>query len=146
MSSPDSFTIQSKASSESKNNSRGIASTAKVERQAVGNIPDLSFLYSNNELGCVEIGLADNGSNGTKEINEKNIKVPKMMSDFCCKLVNDYEVEPKEIKVVGFVISGHHMTNTIMSFKHESIALIYNSHRIKMPTSIEEIPRLFPLP
>jgi hypothetical protein len=66
----------------------------------------LSFIYSNNELGCVEIGLADNGGNGTKEINEKNIKVPKMMRNFCWKLINDYEVDPKEIKVVGFVISG----------------------------------------
>ncbi|EIE78817.1 hypothetical protein RO3G_03522 [Rhizopus delemar RA 99-880] len=138
------FTARSNASSESKNNSRSIGSTSKINRQAVGDISDLSFIYSNNELGCVEIGLADNGGNGTKEINEKNIKVPKMMRNFCWKLINDYKVDPKEIKVVGFVISGHYMTNTIMTFKHGSIGLIYNSNRIKMPTTIKQISRLLP--
>lgn len=29
-----------------------------------------------------------------------------MMRNFCWKLINDYEVNPKEIKVVGSVISG----------------------------------------
>lgn len=36
------------------------------------------------------------------------------------------------------------MTNTIMTFKHGSIGLIYNSNRIKMPTTIKEISRLLP--
>ncbi|KAG1048437.1 hypothetical protein G6F43_009171 [Rhizopus delemar] len=55
------FTARSNAASESKNNSRSIGSTSEIDRQAVGDISDLSFIYSNNELGCVEIGLADNG-------------------------------------------------------------------------------------
>ncbi|KAG1143758.1 hypothetical protein G6F37_010662 [Rhizopus arrhizus] len=40
------FTARSNASSESKNNSRSIGSTSKIDRQAVGDIPDLSFIYS----------------------------------------------------------------------------------------------------
>ncbi|KAI8087319.1 hypothetical protein BDF21DRAFT_437426 [Thamnidium elegans] len=69
---------------------RSIGSTSKIDRQAVGDIPDLSFIYSNNELGCVEIGLTENGSN-----------VPKMMRNFCWKLINDYEVDPTTYKEIS---------------------------------------------
>lgn len=60
-------------------------------------------MYASNELGCVEIGLVDNGFNGTKEINERTIKAPKMMRNFCWKMTNEYEVNPIE---ASFVISG----------------------------------------
>lgn len=36
---------------------RTIQEVFKIDRQAVGNISDLSFVYPNHELECVEIGL-----------------------------------------------------------------------------------------
>ena len=99
-------TIQSNASSESKNDCRSIGSATIVTRQSNGNVPDLMFLYAANELGCLEIGLADSGPNGTKEMNERGLKIPKMLRDFCPKLVNEYEISPAGVKVVGMVISG----------------------------------------
>ena len=96
----------SKASSENKNMSRSIGSVDKVTRQASGDIPDLVFKYITNELGCVEIGLEDNGSNGTKELNERRIKTPKMMRSFCWKLISEYKTNPTDIKIINFVISG----------------------------------------
>lgn len=85
-----------------------MSSNGKVDRKISGDIPDLVFKYGENKLVCVEIGLTDNGTNGTKEMNEKRMKTPKMLRSFCGKIMRDYTLaSPHNIKLVSFVISGN---------------------------------------
>lgn len=85
---------------------RSISSVKKVQRQIHGDVSDLSFKYNDNELGCVDIGLNDNGANSTKEINERRIKTPKMMRNSCWKIISEYEMNRASIGMVSFVTSG----------------------------------------
>lgn len=78
----------------------------KVSSQIPGDVPDLSFRYNGNDLGCVEIGLRDNGSNSTKEMNERIIKNPKVMRNSCWKMVKEYRMDPASIRMIGFIMSG----------------------------------------
>lgn len=88
------------------------------------------------------MGLKDSGSNG-KELNERRIKTPKMMRSFCRKLVNKYKTDAAAVKIVSFVISGAHMTSSVMTFRHGSVGVVYTSKRMKM-TTIKEVPRFLP--
>lgn len=96
----------SHSSAEYKNSSRSTSSVYKIEQQALGDRPDLCFTYLTNEIGCVEIGLADHGANGTKELNEAKIKVPMMLKSFHQRIASQYDISANNAKVVGFVISG----------------------------------------
>lgn len=53
----------------------------------------------------------------------------------------------REYKITHIVINllaiGPHLTSSIMSF-HGATALVFSSDRIKMPTNIKEMSRLFP--
>ncbi|RCH78773.1 hypothetical protein CU098_001614, partial [Rhizopus stolonifer] len=135
---------QSKATSEAVNSNRSICNTRVPSRQRCADNADLSFEYNGNELFCVEIGLRDKGPNGTKEMNERDLKLPKMMKNFCCRLTNNLKVDPKHIKITGIIISGMNITARIMSFKNGSISLLSRSSRLRMPTSVQEIPHFLP--
>ncbi|RCH85923.1 hypothetical protein CU098_003701, partial [Rhizopus stolonifer] len=137
------FAAGSAASNESNDINRDISSLKKVSRQIPGDVPDLSFKYNDNELRCVEFGLYDNDANSTKEVNERRIKTLKIMRNSCWKIVNEYEMNLASINMVSFVMSGPHLTSSIISF-HSGIALVYSSGRMKMPTNIKETSRLFP--
>jgi hypothetical protein len=54
----------------------------------------------------MEIGLDDHGPRGTKELNEKRLKTPKMMRCFCSRIVEQFKTSPNKIKIVGIIISG----------------------------------------
>lgn len=77
-----------------------------MTREISGNIPDLLFKYASNELGCVEIGLENNGNKSTEELNEQRVKTPKMMRSFCWKIVKDYKTSSVDFKIASFIISG----------------------------------------
>lgn len=77
-----------------------------MSRQIPADAPDLFFRYLDNEIGCVEIGLNDNGANSLKEMNEKKIKTPKIMRNSCWKIVKEYEMNPARLNMVSFVLSG----------------------------------------
>lgn len=68
---------ESRISSEHRNSTRMIGSIFQEERKTSGEHADLCFYYGSNELACLELGLADSGSHGTKELNEADIKVPR---------------------------------------------------------------------
>ncbi|ORE12397.1 hypothetical protein BCV71DRAFT_191128 [Rhizopus microsporus] len=136
--------IGSHSSSENKNAYRDIGSETKIERQQNAEHADLVFRHSGYEIGCVEIGLDDHGPHGTKELNEKRLKTPKMMRCFCSRIVEQFKTSPNEIKTVGIIISGNYITAKAMSFSKGSIGLVSSSQRLKMPTSINEIPRFLP--
>lgn len=77
-----------------------------MERQQNAEHADLVFMHNGYEIGCVEIGLDDHGPRGTKELNEKRLKTPKMMRCFCSRIVEQFKTSPNEIKTVGIIISG----------------------------------------
>lgn len=65
------------ASNYNKNTRRVIKSIDRIERQVLADHSDLTFKYLSNELSCIEIGFVDHGPNGTKELQETEIKLPK---------------------------------------------------------------------
>jgi hypothetical protein len=78
----------------------------KVRRQMKADQADVTFSYHANELGCVEVGLVDNGPKGTKELNEMGIKTPKMLKCFGSRLAQQYDIPIECIKTSGMIISG----------------------------------------
>lgn len=78
----------------------------KKKRKTVGDHADLCFYYGSTELACLEIGLADGGPHGTKELNEAGIKTPIMMKNFAIQISQQYGIKMSEIRIVGMVISG----------------------------------------
>lgn len=95
-----------------------------ISRKIPGDIPDLVFKYGENEVGCVQIVLLNNGANGTKKLKDKKKKVPKILKSFCGKIMMDYTIDnPRQIKLVAFFISGAYFTTSVMAFKFGSIAL-----------------------
>jgi hypothetical protein len=115
----------SNASSENKNHKREIGSLCGIERQASAEHADLVFKYVTSEIGCVEIGLEDHGPKGTKELNEKKIKAPRMMRNFCSRILEQYKTKPTGIKAVSIIISGMILTRPkskhILSTIHDRI-------------------------
>lgn len=83
-----------------------IGSICQEERKTSGDHADLCFYYGSDELVCLEIGLTDSGSHGTKELNEAGIKVPIMMKNFALQISQQYGISRSNIKIVGFTISG----------------------------------------
>lgn len=80
-----------------------------MPRQKAGDAYDLVFKHFSSEIGCVEVGLKDKGPNGTKEMQEKGMKTPKMMKAFCCRMLEQYPTaEPNKIKTAGLIINGWH--------------------------------------
>ncbi|KAI8364083.1 hypothetical protein BD560DRAFT_373425 [Blakeslea trispora] len=135
---------QSKASSEASNRTRSLASNSLAQRQPCADNADLTFEYNGYELFCLEIGLEDKGANGTKELNERGLRSPKMMKNFCCRLAKNLNVSPEKIKITNIIISGMSITAQVMSFENGSISLLSRSPRLQMPSSVKEIPRLLP--
>ncbi|CEP16604.1 hypothetical protein [Parasitella parasitica] len=97
-----------------------------------------------NELACLELGLADSGSHGTKELNEVGIKVPIMMKNFALQISRQYGINMSGIKIVGFMISSLNLTALLMTFEG-STSLITRSKRLRLPETVADIPRLLPL-
>lgn len=85
---------------------RRLGTIHQEERKLSGNHADLCFYYGSIELACVEIGLTDNGSHGTKEMNEIGFKAPIMMKNFAIQISQQYNIKMSDIKVVGFMIYG----------------------------------------
>jgi hypothetical protein len=77
-------------SSEAKNGSRTLGTNQALTRQEAGDYADLVFKTMSTEVACVEIGLEDLGSKGTKELQEKLLKTPKMMKAFCARITEQY--------------------------------------------------------
>ena len=100
-------TSGSKACSEAKNKKRKLTGGKALARQKSGDAFDLVFKYLSTELGYVEIGLSDDGPNGTKLLNEKGFKTPRMMKVFISRIVDQFtNADVNNIKIVGFIING----------------------------------------
>ncbi|KAG1459449.1 hypothetical protein G6F55_004757 [Rhizopus delemar] len=131
------------ASSQHRNSMRTIGSIYQEERKTSGEHADLCFYCGSNELACLELGLADSGSHGTKELNEVGIKVPRMMKNFALQISRQYGINMSGIKIVGFMISGLNLTALLMTFRG-STSLITRSKRLRLPETVADIPRLLP--
>lgn len=151
---------ESLASSQHRNSMRTIGSIYQEERKTSGEHADLCFYCGSNELACLELGLADSGSHGTKELNEVGIKVPIMMKNFALQISRQYGINMSGIKIVGFMISGKgekeksknnrliyviglNLTILLMTFRG-STSLITRSKRLRLPETVADIPRLLP--
>lgn len=96
----------SASSSESKNESRTIATAAQEARQTNAEHADLVFKYLSNEIACVEVGLTDHGPNGSKELNEREMKTPLMLRCLHLRMLSQYKIQIPGVKMIGFTISG----------------------------------------
>ncbi|KAI8982405.1 hypothetical protein BDF20DRAFT_866742 [Mycotypha africana] len=133
---------RSTACCEEINKHRLIGSISKINRTKAANHADLVFKYLTHEVGCVEVGLHNNGPSGTKELQELEIKTPLMLKSFILHLIKDYEVMPKKFKVIA--ISGTYISAQIMTCDKGSVALVGTSRRYHMPESVAEIPKRLP--
>ncbi|KAI8095394.1 hypothetical protein BDF21DRAFT_488949 [Thamnidium elegans] len=135
----------SRASAETKNKTRFLGTMEMLRRQMPGDLADLSFLHKSTEIGCLEIGLSDKGSNGTKELQEKSLKTPRMMKAFVIQAASSFPtIDISKVETVGFVISGMWIVGLKMKLDRGSVALLVTTKRLKMPESIEEVPALLP--
>jgi hypothetical protein len=81
-----------------------------LERQKNGDCFDLVFKRLSTEIGCLEVGLQYDGPNGTKFLQEKEFKIPRMMKAFSLRMIEQYPtVDIGNIKIVGMVISGEYI-------------------------------------
>jgi hypothetical protein len=94
------------SSGENKNVNRTIGSMNKICRTQSSERADLVFKHLSHEIGCLEIGLKDEGQNGTKEMNEKFIRTPIMMKNFAYHLMQQYKIDASKIVTIGLIISG----------------------------------------
>lgn len=151
------------SSGENKNVNRTISSMSKVCRKQSSERTDLIFKHLSHEIGCLEIGLEDEGQNGTKEMNERSIKTPIMMKNFAYHLVQQYKIDASKIITIGLIISGKaknlqylcailisfmigfNISGLLMTHDRGSIAMIKSTERLHMPESVAEIARLLPL-
>lgn len=78
-----------------------------LRRQIPDDPVDLLFLHNKStEIECLEIGLSDKGSNGTKKLQEKSLKTPRMMKAFVIQVANRFPtVDISKVETVGFVIA-----------------------------------------
>lgn len=97
---------ESQSSSMHRNSLRTIGDIYQEKRKTDGDHADLCFYYGSTELACLEIGLADGGPYGTKELNEAGIKTPIMMENFAIQIPQQYGIKMNEIRIAGMVISG----------------------------------------
>ncbi|KAL7333197.1 hypothetical protein PS15p_202131 [Mucor circinelloides] len=136
---------RSRASAESKNKTRCLGTMEMLRRQIPGDLADLSFLHKSTEIGGLEIGLSEKGANGTKELQEKSLKTPRMMKAFVIQAASSFPtIDISKVETVGFVISGMWIVGLKMRFDRGSVALLVTTKRLKMPESIEEVPALLP--
>ncbi|CAO3648684.1 unnamed protein product [Mucor hiemalis] len=122
----------SQASAEAKNQARSLGTVANIIRQVPGDYPDLALFSKSVELGCLEIGLTNKGSHGTKELQERGLKTPRMLKSYAMHILNPFpSADLANVETVGIAISG-------------SVALLSESPRLKLPETIEEVQALLP--
>ena len=71
-------------------------------------------MYLNHEIAFSEVGLADNGETGTKELYESGLKAPKMLKDFFVSLTNAFPSCIRKAKTAAFIISGKILLGVMM--------------------------------
>jgi len=106
------------ASSEAKNNGRALGTQQQLTRQAAGDHADLKTMST--EVACVEIGLEGLGSKGTKKLQEKLVKTPKMTKAFCARIVEQYpQAKTEDLKIFGYITSGNYNKNCIKLLRNK---------------------------
>ncbi|KAI9493557.1 hypothetical protein BDB00DRAFT_787860 [Zychaea mexicana] len=85
--------------------SKCFAST-KVRASSLTNY--LIMFYNNNdhEIAFSEVGLCDDGENGTKELYERGLKASKMLKDFFVSLTNTFPNSIRTSRTAAFIISA----------------------------------------
>ncbi|KAG1580612.1 hypothetical protein G6F47_010490 [Rhizopus delemar] len=103
----------SSASSDSRNQSRTIASVDPMARKLCGRKIDMSFKSISAELGCMGCGRSD-GVNTTKEMLDRLIKLPKVLKDMFISLCNFAPSLVNDLAVSGVIIMNSKFTLVTM--------------------------------
>ncbi|PHZ09890.1 uncharacterized protein RHIMIDRAFT_293870 [Rhizopus microsporus ATCC 52813] len=135
---------ESPASSEHRNSMQTIGCICQEKRKISGKHADLRYYYGSIEVACLEIGLVDSGSHGTKELNEVGIKAPIMMKSEALQISQQYGINMSGIKTVGFMIYGLNLTDLLVNFEG-LMSLVTRLKRLCLPETVADTPRLFPL-
>lgn len=81
-----------------------------LSRQKHAGCFDSAFKHLNIEICCLEIGLEFEGQNGTKLLQERGLKIPRMMKAFSLALTEQYPtIDLDQMKIVEIVVSGEHL-------------------------------------
>ncbi|KAI8575045.1 hypothetical protein K450DRAFT_275975 [Umbelopsis ramanniana AG] len=137
------------ATSTRKNQDRVIASMVKMKRKAMGRRGDLILRKNSAEYGCAEAGAKDEGSWGTKKLMEKGVKAAKTLKDMLnnlCDLVDNVESSVRQLRTIGYILSGLSMELMVMDSPMGYCCRITRSKLYSVPTSALQVRRkLLPL-
>ena len=67
----------------------------------------MRFKYEEYEIGCAEVGKDDDGENGTKEMMELRLKLPKTFRDILANLSISFPGKISVLKTFGYVMMGN---------------------------------------
>ncbi|CAG8828888.1 4250_t:CDS:10 [Gigaspora margarita] len=101
--------VVSLSSSTRKNCKRTVSAVEDMERKKVGRKGDMIIRKSANEFGCAEAGQRFEGPNGTKLLQERGLKMPKMLKDMfnqLCLSFDQDECKTRKLETIGFLHAG----------------------------------------
>ncbi|CAB4445276.1 unnamed protein product [Rhizophagus irregularis] len=93
------------SSSTRKNHKRTVPAVDK-KRKILGRRGDMIIRKITDEYGCAEAGRQFEGQNGTKLLQERGLKMPKMMKDMfdqLCKTFDQDEKKTRKLETIGFL-------------------------------------------
>ncbi|KAG0743871.1 hypothetical protein G6F33_010833 [Rhizopus arrhizus] len=128
----------SSASSDSRNQSRTIASVDPMARKLCGRKIDMIFKSTSAELGCMVCGRSD-GVNTTKEMSDSLIKLSKVLKDMFISLCNFTPSLVNDLAIPGVIILNSKFTLVTMD---SPCGYVYRLSRVKpiyFPTQPSEI-------
>lgn len=99
----------SHSSSLRKNCEWTVDAIVKMKRKILGRRGDLLLRKITTEYGCAEAGRLFDGQNGTKLLQERGLKMPKMLKDIfdqLCVLVDEDEQKIRKLETIGFLHAG----------------------------------------
>ncbi|KAG2191987.1 hypothetical protein INT47_000779 [Mucor saturninus] len=128
----------SSASSDSRNQSRMIASVDPMARKLCGRKVDMIFKSTSAELGCMECDRSD-GVNTTKEMSDGLIKLPKVLKDMLISLCNIAPSLVNDFAVPGVIIMNSKFTLVTMDSPCGYVCRLSRAKPIFFPSQPSEI-------
>ncbi|KAI9495883.1 hypothetical protein BDB00DRAFT_759593, partial [Zychaea mexicana] len=93
----------SKANATQTNNKRKLSATEEVKHKAISRRMNCIYTGGLKELGCMEVGsVADE----TKEFKDACMKIPVIMKDMLCEIVERAPNLVRRVHMIGYMIIG----------------------------------------
>ncbi|CAI2182259.1 4637_t:CDS:10, partial [Funneliformis geosporum] len=132
--------VVSLSSSTRKNHKRTVPAVDK-KRKILGRRGDMIIRKITDEYGCAEAGRQFEGQNGTKLLQEKGLKMPKMMKDMfdqLCRTFDQDEKKTRKLETIGFLHAGLMMTLLRLDSPAGYICRVSRSKPFFIATHIKE--------